>query len=270
MIGPHSFSTFCDPHLEFDLDHAMTTHLNNQEIYERIYAAITEGRLSPGTKLSEERLAKAFHVSRTRIHEILMRLSRELIVELHMNRGAYVASPTPSDLRDIFAVRRALERGVVIELGEKFAGKKITPLHTHIDKESAARAARDKVTLARLTGEFHVQLAETTGNRLFGDNLRRLVALTGLAIAQFDSVASNACPDHEHADIVAAIEGGDVRLAERIMHEHLNHVERAIQVPVAESDEMDFEQIFRIDNLATAADRSSRPDAAGQAALAPV
>ena len=228
----------------------MTTHLNNQEIYERIYTAINEGRLPPGTKLSEERLAQAFHASRTRIHEVLMRLSHELIVELHMNRGAFVASPTPRDLRDVFAVRRALERAVVIELSEKFAGQTIPALHAHIESEAKARAAGDKVVLARLTGEFHVRLAEITENRLFGDNLRRLVTLTGLAIAQFDSQASNACPDHEHGYIVAAIEAGDVRRAERIMHEHLDHVERGIQIPLSESDEIDFAQIFQLDEKA--------------------
>lgn len=224
----------------------MTIHLNNQEIYERIYAAISERRLLPGTKLSEERLAQAFHASRTRIHEVLMRLSHELIIELHLNRGAFVASPTPRDLRDIFAVRRALERAVTIQLSEKYAGQAITVLRTHLDNEVKAREAGDKVALARLTGEFHVRLAEITENRLFSDNLRRLVTLTGLAIAQFDSLASNACPDHEHADIVAAIEAGDVRRAERIMHEHLNHVERGIQIPVSGSDEMDFAQIFQL------------------------
>ena len=85
-------------------------NLSNQEIYERIYAAISERRLLPGTKLSEERLAQAFHASRTRIREVLMRLSQEMVIELHANRGAFVASPTPRDLRDVFAVRRALEQ----------------------------------------------------------------------------------------------------------------------------------------------------------------
>ena len=224
----------------------MTAHLSNQEIYERIYTAINERRLPPGTKLSEERLAQAFHVSRTRIHEILMRLSHELVIELHLNRGAFVASPTPRDLRDIFAVRRALERAVAIELSEKFAGQTIAALRAHLDNEAKARAAGDKVALARLTGEFHVRLAEITENRLFSDNLRRMVALTGLAIAQYDSLASSACPQHEHADIVAAIEAGDVRRAERIMQEHLDHVERGIQIPISGSDDMDFEQIFQL------------------------
>ncbi len=83
----------------------MTDRLTNQDIYERIYAAISERRLQPGTKLSEERLATVFHVSRTRIREVLFRLSQELIVDLHPNRGAFIASPTQADMQDVFQVR---------------------------------------------------------------------------------------------------------------------------------------------------------------------
>ena len=224
----------------------MTTHLTNQEIYERIYAAISERRLAPGTKLSEERLAQTFHASRTRVREVLMRLSQELVIELHTNRGAFVASPTPRDLRDVFAVRRALERAIAGQLAESYAGQTIAVLRNHLQGEERARASGDVLALARLTGDFHLRLAEITENRLFSDNLRRLVALTSLAIAQYDARPSSACPDHEHADIVAAIESGDSRRAERLMLEHLDHVEQGIQPPAAEPAEIDFAQIFQV------------------------
>lgn len=41
------------------------------EIYEKIYVAILEHRLHPGTKLGEERLAEIFGASRARIREVL-------------------------------------------------------------------------------------------------------------------------------------------------------------------------------------------------------
>lgn len=223
-----------------------TAPLTNQEIYERIYTAISERRLLPGTKLSEERLATAFNASRTRIREVLNRLSQELVIELHANRGAFVASPTPRDLRDVFAVRRALERAIAAQLSADYAGQSIAVLRGHLEAEDRARATGDRPTLARLTGEFHVRLAEITENRLYSDNLRRLVALTSLAIAQYDALASSACPVHEHADIVAAIESGDVRRAERLMLEHLEHVEQGIQPPSVAPSEIDFEQIFQV------------------------
>ena len=227
----------------------MTTPLTHTEIYERIYTAISERRLLPGTKLSEERLAQAFHASRTRIREVLMRLSQELVIELHLNRGAFVASPTQRDLRDVFAVRRALERAIAAELSTQYAGQPIAALRRHLENEERARANGDRAALARLTGEFHVRLAEITENRLFSDSLRRLVALTSLAIAQYDALASSACPAHEHGDIVAAIEAGDVRRAERLMLLHLEHVEQGIQPPAAVSNEIDFERIFQTDQV---------------------
>jgi len=104
-----------------------------------------------------------------------------------------------------------------VQLSERFAGQPIAALRGHLASEARRARPADRATLARLTGEFHVLLAETTGNRLFSDNLRRLAALTGLVIAQYDAAATSACPEHEHGDIVAAIEAGDAKRAERLM-----------------------------------------------------
>jgi DNA-binding GntR family transcriptional regulator len=224
--------------------------LTNQDIYDRIYAAISERRLLPGTKLSEERLAQAFHASRTRVREVLLRLSQELIVETHPNRGAFVASPTPEDMHHVFAVRRALERAIAAELSERYGGQPIAVLRGHLDSEARARAANDRAALARLTGDFHVRLAETTGNRIFTENLRRLVALTGLIIAQYDASASSACPEHEHQEIVKAIEAGDAKRAERLMLQHLVHVEQGIRPPEPGRNEVSFERIFGMEHAA--------------------
>jgi DNA-binding GntR family transcriptional regulator len=93
-----------------------------------------------------------------------------------------------------------------------------------------------------------VRLAETTGNRIFTDNLRRLVALTGLIIAQYDAKASSACPEHEHEDIVKAIEAGDTRRAEKLMLQHLEHVEQGIRPPEPTRNEVNFERIFGMES----------------------
>ena len=89
-----------------------------------------------------------------------------------------------------------------------------------------------------------MRLAEITENRLFSDNLRRLVALTSLVIAQYDAQAHSACPEHEHSDIVEAIEAGDARRAEKLMLTHLDHVEAGIQPPRTAARGIDFEEIF--------------------------
>lgn len=233
----------------------MNIKLTNQDIYDRIYTAISERRLLPGTKLSEEKLALAFHASRTRMREVLLRLSQELIVESHPNRGAFVATPKEEDISQVFAVRRALERAIAAELSQTRAGSAIATLRKHLELEAEARAANDHSMLGRLTGEFHVLLAETTGNRLFTENLRRLVALTGLIIAQYSDDSNSACPEDEHSHIVQAIEAGETAKAERLMLEHLAHVQSGIHPAAAVADEVDFAQIFGLQ-----ADTSGRRD----------
>lgn len=222
----------------------MNNKLTNQDIYDRIYAAISDRRLLPGTKLSEEKLAHTFHASRTRVREVLLRLSQELIVETHPNRGAFVASPKAQDIAHVFAVRRALERAIAAELSLATDPTGIKTLRQHLEREADARHAHDHALLARLTGEFHVLLAETTGNRLYSENLRRLVALTGLIIAQYSDDAHHACPEDEHSAIVQAIEKGEASRAEHLMLEHLAHVLRGIQPPPEAPKEIDFQQIF--------------------------
>lgn len=223
---------------------AVTTQYSTQDIYQRVYAAISERKLLPGTKLSEERLAAAFHVSRTRIREVLFRLSQELIVELHPNRGAFITSPTREDMQQVFQVRRALERGIVTDLCESVSAEAVQVLQRHLDLEAQARERGDRAALAQLTGEFHLRLAEATGNRLFADNLRRLVALTGLIITQYGAADSSACAGHEHAGIVRAIQEGRGEDAAQQMQAHLRHVEDSIKTPQDPGGEIDFAQIF--------------------------
>ena len=61
---------------------ASSARTSVDDIYERIYVAILEHRLQPGTKLGEEKLADIFGVSRARVREVLARLAHEQIVEL--------------------------------------------------------------------------------------------------------------------------------------------------------------------------------------------
>lgn len=218
--------------------------LSNQDIYDRIFSAISQRKLLPGTKLSEEKLALALHASRARVREVLLKLSQELIVETHPNRGAFVATPKAQDIAQVFAVRCALERAIVSELADKKSRADLVALRKHLASEAAARRANDHAALARLTGDFHVLLAESTGNRIFAESIRRLVALSSLIIAQYSDDLHGACPEDEHGQIVKAIESADPAKAEKLMLQHLKHVQSGLQPSLEEPAEVDFQKIF--------------------------
>src|SRR5260370_16483663 len=82
-------------------------------IYERLMNAISEHRLQPGTKLAEDRLSTIFTVSRTTVRAVLQQLSHELVVTIVPNRGAFVASPTVEEARELFEARRQIELPII-------------------------------------------------------------------------------------------------------------------------------------------------------------
>lgn len=216
----------------------------HDEIYEKIYVAILEHRLHPGTKLVEERLAEIFSVSRARVREVLARLAHEQIVELVPQRGAYVAKPTIEQARDVFEARRLIEPAVLRRLVETLTPEKLARLRQHQDLEVDARRRDDKRAVIRLSGEFHSLAAELAGNTALARSMRELSVLTCLMIFLYDAPTTTSCRADEHSQIIDAIAKRDAVRAERLMLEHLDHIEGSMKLETA-TEEVDLEAVFR-------------------------
>jgi len=214
------------------------------EIYEKIYVAILEHRLHPGTKLGEEKMADIFGVSRARIRDVLARLAHEQIVELFPQRGAYVAKPTIEQARDIFEARRLIEPAVLRRLVDTLSPEKIQRMRQHADMEVDARRRGDKRAVIRLSGEFHTLLAELGGNSALARTMRELCMLTCLTIFLYDAPTAQSCRDDEHQMIIDAVARRDRSQAENIMLEHLDHIEGSLELDNG-NGEADLEAIFR-------------------------
>ncbi len=211
------------------------------DIYQRIYEAIVEHRLVPGTKLSEERVAELFAVSRTQVRGVLQRLAVEQLVTLIPNRGAFVTTPSVDEAHDVLEVRRTLEPAIVRRLMERIAQGKapgaVKQLRALIKREQQAHANGDRRAAVRLSGEFHVLLAQLSGSSILTRMMRELTPLTCLAILTFDAPTGTACPNDEHTLLVDAIEGGQAKAAVSLMLEHLHHIERSLNLQEEEEEE---------------------------------
>jgi DNA-binding GntR family transcriptional regulator len=216
----------------------------HDEIYEKIFVAIVEHRLHPGTKLVEERLAEIFGVSRARIREVLARLAHEQIVELVPQRGAFVAKPTIEQALDVFEARRLIEPAVVRRLIETLTPEKLARLRQHQELELDARRRDDQRAVIRLSGEFHSLAAELAGNSALARSMRELSVRTCLMIFLYDAPTSTSCRADEHSQIIDAIAKRDVARAERLMLEHLVHIESSMRLDSA-TEEVDLAAIFK-------------------------
>src|SRR6202045_3628078 len=82
-------------------------------LHDRVIAelrqAILSGRLKPGERLVEERLADELGVSRNPVREAIRALASEGLIEVTARRGAAVATMTDQEARETIEVRALLE-----------------------------------------------------------------------------------------------------------------------------------------------------------------
>lgn len=213
-------------------------------IYDRILTAIMEHRLTPGTKLAEEKLASIFDVNRTRVREVLARLSHEGLITTLPNRGAFVASPTPAEARAVFEARRLIEPALLRHLCEKAGADHVAQLRMHVEQEAQARQTNDRRAIIRLSGEFHIRIAEMVGNPVLTKMMRELASLTCLIIVLYDSPGTPACTHHEHDTVIDAIAAGNEAQAVAAMIEHLLHIEQVLDMSVQLDQEEDLETLL--------------------------
>jgi DNA-binding GntR family transcriptional regulator len=197
---------------------------SDQEIHDRIFDAILSRRLPPGARLTEMQLAELFGVSRTKVRQALARLTQDGVVEHRPNQGARVVIPSAALTRQVFELRAILEPAVAAAVAREGRAGDIARLRRHIAEERAAREAGDEAALIRLSGEFHMLLAELQANPMMIRMLRELEALTCLAILHYAPTGHAACLMHEHAAILQALADRDEDRAAALMREHLTHV----------------------------------------------
>lgn len=218
--------------------------LSDEEIVERLLAAILEHRLPPGTKLGEDRLAETFGVSRTRIRQVIFRLAGEKVVKQIANRGAFVAEPTVEEARDVFDARAAIEPLLAGRVAERAGAAEVARLREHVTREQAAHQTDDLRAQIKLSGEFHTLVADMAGNAVLAATLRELVARSSLIIAVYGTRGGSDCAADEHLRLVDAVRRHDAAQASKVMREHLAHVERTLDLQTRPSAEIDLRAVL--------------------------
>lgn len=194
-------------------------------VHRLLKRAIIEQALVPGTRLPEDSIGEQYGVSRTIVRQALTRLQGEGLVETKPNRGALVATPSFQEARQIFEVRHCLEREVISRLVERISILGLDALETHVAREAQVRN-KDGPASIRLAGEFHILLAELTGNNILARYVAEVVTRCSLILAIYSRSHSSDCAVDEHRQIIEAVRAGDVDAAMRIMSHHLGAVEQ--------------------------------------------
>jgi len=132
-------------------------------VYEQLKSDIFEFRLLPGTRFSENEIARRARVSRTPVREALFRLEREGYLEVHAKSGWSVRALDFAALDHLYDVRLILECEAVRKLSAGNPRVALAGLEK-IWLVAPRQRLTDGARVARLDEEFHAKLVAAAGN----------------------------------------------------------------------------------------------------------
>lgn len=212
---------------------------------EAVFDAIVDHRLPPGTKLSEVEVGAAFNVSRTITRRALQALAHTGIVTIERNRGAFVARPDAAEARQVFAARRLVEPDLARTAAGLCSKADLTALRRHLGAEAEALKKGDRRTAIRLSGDFHLRVADIAGNLVLARFLRDLTARTSLIVALYGRSGISACGIDEHRELYDSLAARDGKGAATVMLHHLEHIESDLHLADGSEAPVDLAVVLR-------------------------
>jgi DNA-binding GntR family transcriptional regulator len=214
------------------------------QVYASISSALLEGKLAPGQQLVERELAAAFGCTRGALRKVLARLGFEGKLVLEPNRGAFVPSPSEDDIRAVYRARQVAEAGVMVSLCGALDAAARRKLAAHVRSEKKALREGRVDEAVRLAGRFHLLLTEQAGGPALVEAHAQLVAKTELYKALFDPSKAAMCAPDEHAQIIEALESGDLTAALATMRAHLAELEARVVQQARQRAGRDLKSVF--------------------------
>lgn len=200
------------------MDGTTPTRDLGESAYARIRAAIRDGSLAPGERLTEVDLATRFGVSRTPVRQAIARLEAEGLLTHEPRRGLTVTRPNHQQVVELYVMREILE-GAAARLAAQHASEtEIAAMAEIVEREPTAFG--DATTLAAENLRLHGLLYLAAHNRYLLRSLEQLGATMSLlpTLLTRDGRAQQA--HAEHRAILKAILKRDGEAAETAARRH--------------------------------------------------
>lgn len=197
----------------------------SDNVYNQIKRMIIHKQLVSGKKLLESSLSEQLSVSRTPVREALRRLANEGYVLIFPKSGAWVASPTKSEVEDAYIMRGKLESWAASMAVRKVSPLFLAKLDEKIQEEDRYFKEKNIEKYLNANTDFHMIIAEAAGNSVLSKYVRDMLAKTFiymffLKIDRYFDFGIN--PSMKpHSEIVAAFAKKDETLCVRLVEEHV-------------------------------------------------
>ncbi|WP_407525288.1 GntR family transcriptional regulator [Methylobacterium oryzisoli] len=192
-------------------------------IRQELRAEIAALALLPGQPINEKEIAARYGVSRTPVHEAVLRLADEGLVEIFPQAGTYVARIPYRDLPEVIVIRRALEEASARLAAENAAAADLAALDRSMAALGEAARTQDRAAFHQHDEDFHAAVAAAAGY----PGLWRLTQQVKIQVDRFRRLTLPqpgrfARVLDEHAAVLDAIRGRDASRAGAAMSAHLD------------------------------------------------
>jgi DNA-binding GntR family transcriptional regulator len=202
------------------------------QIREAIIERIISGRLRPGDRLIEMKIAAEFGTSQAPVREALRELEAIGFLMATPHRGAFVRDFWREGLREFYAVRGALEEAATRQ-AMPLSGEAIEQLEQELTAMHDAALRKDLDALTAHSVAFHAVIVTAAKNELLHSVWKSLCIETRTTVtllAAGDNLVELA---DNHRAVIDSIKSGDVEAACRAAREHQGVFEH---LPALEQD----------------------------------
>jgi DNA-binding GntR family transcriptional regulator len=201
------------------------------EAAEILRQRILSGELKAGQPIRQEQIAQELGVSRIPLREALKQLEAEGFVSIEPHKGAVVATLSPEEAAELFALRGRLEEWLLGEAIPRMREADFARLDAIIDE---SRNLADLIHWGELNWRFHETLYRPAGRPLSLKFLKRIHDSLDRYLRLEHSMARNREQAYrDHQDLVEFSRNRNVEGALAVLRHHIDRTAAALAAALA-------------------------------------
>lgn len=198
-------------------------------VYDYIKNQIVTKTIYPGTRIVEEDLVRETGVSRTPVRSALMRLAYDGLIQQQPNRGAVVAKPSATDLRQVYEARAVLEVGAFRAAVHRRSDESVLQMEQSLQKQQDLTNLFNMTEYVRLNREFHWIITMEAQNAYYEKYLNELQNKVATYLLFWDSSTTNSLSLDLHLRIFEAFRDRDEQKGVLALMEDLQLAEECVR-----------------------------------------
>lgn len=197
--------------------------------YEYVKTRIITAIYRPGQYLNIGMICDETGLGRTPVHDALLRLSHDGLIDILPKKGAIVRSDSLSEVSEILEARWVMEPYCAGLAAERVLPAQIKEMEDILGQCDRLVTERGFNEFMMLDGRFHSVILEASGNRTLADLILSLhekaTRVWFLAVWEVGDLART---QKEHEALLAAIKRGDQLGATTAMQQHITSLRRRV------------------------------------------